>query len=257
MARLKPKKAFEHCATDYARYRPSYPAAVFDVLTDEAGAGAGRWAADVGAGTGIFSRLLADRGWRVLAVEPTETMLARAANGAGKANISIARVCGTAEVTGVADASVALVTAAQAFHWFNPPYALAEFARILKPGGVLALTWNNRDASRSPFVAAYETLIARYNPAYHREYRRQDWAGKIAQAGAFESARYDRFDHAWRLPAERFVGFSRSVSYIRNVLSREDRPRFEADLRELIREHFGGNDCAVPLRTDLWTARRR
>ncbi len=251
MARLRPKHAFDKCAADYAEFRPEYPAEVFDVLRGELGPPAGRWVADVGAGTGIFARGLAEHGWRVAAIEPTESMLAHVAG------VRIRAVCAAAEATALADRSVALVTAAQAFHWFNPPYALAEFARILQPGGLLALAWNNRDASRSPLVAAYEELIKHYNPAYHREYRRQDWPGKIAQAGAFEPAEYFRFDHSWRLPAERFVGFSRSVSYIRNVLSREQRPRFEDDLRELIRKHFGDAECVVPLRTDLWTARRR
>ena len=90
----------------------------------------------------------------------------------GADDADILRVCATAEATGLASGSLDLLTAAQAFHWFNPPYALAEFARVLRPGGVLALLWNNREANRSAFVEAYESLIARYNPAYRREYRR-------------------------------------------------------------------------------------
>lgn len=253
------KRAFDHCAGNYARYRPGYPEELFAVLGAEAGRRAGRFAADVGAGTGIFSRALAAGGWRVIAVEPSPAMLEHVARTSGCAggDPPIRLVCATAEATGLADRSVVLAAAAQAFHWFNPPYALAELARILQPGGLLALTWNNRDAGRSAFVEAYELLIGRYNPAYRREYRQQDWAGKIAASGAFEPARYHRFEHVWKLPAEGLVGFSRSVSYIRNVLSREQRPRFEDELRGLIREHFGNDDCEIPLRTELWTARRR
>ncbi|MHC4065679.1 MAG: class I SAM-dependent methyltransferase [Planctomycetota bacterium] len=250
---------FDHCAEDYARYRPPYPQGVFSLLAQQAGRTDGRLVADVGAGTGIFSRALAASGWRVVAVEPSPAMLGYvnrtddASGGGGPIRL----VCATAEATGLGGGSVALVTAAQAFHWFNPPYALAEFARILQPGGVLALTWNNRDASRSAFVGEYESLIGRYNPAYEREYRQQDWSAKIASCGAYEPAEYHRFDHVWKVPAEGLVGFSRSVSYIRNVLSREQQPRFEDDLRELMRRHFGDEDCEIPLRTDLWTARRR
>jgi lysophospholipase L1-like esterase/SAM-dependent methyltransferase len=252
------KRAFDHCADDYACYRPPYPPGVFARLDSEVGPHAKRRAADIGAGTGIFSRGLSVRGWDVVAVEPSRAMLERLhAPSAQNARGRIFRLCASAEQTALADASVSLVTAAQAFHWFNPPYSLAEFARILIPGGLLALTWNNRDATRSPFVEAYENLISRYNPAYQREYREQDWPAKIRATGLFEAARYHRFDQLWRLPAEDFVGFSRSVSYIRNVLAREQQPRFENELRALLRQHFGQRECEIPLRTDLWTARRR
>jgi len=280
-----PQGAFDHCASDYARHRPTYPTGVFEALERLIGPPAGRRVADVGAGTGIFSRALAGRGWRVVAVEPSPQML-RHVFGDGSvvppgsadptragrdrawprergpchpppALVPIFPVCASAEATGLADGAVVMATAAQAFHWFNPPYALAEFARIVQPGGVLALIWNNRDAARSPFVEDYERLIARHNPAYQREYRQQDWPAKIAACGAFEPARYECFQHVWTLPPDGLVGFSRSVSYIRNVLPREQQPLFEADLRELIRRHFGHGDCVLPMRTDLWTARRR
>lgn len=251
------KRAFDHCAADYAQYRPLYPAGVFEALADLTAASADgepRLAADVGAGTGIFSRQLAACGWRVVAVEPSEAMLAHVASD-GAEDPDILRVCATAEATGLAGGSLELLTAAQAFHWFNPPYALAEFARVLRPGGLLALLWNNRDAGRSAFVEAYESLISQYNPAYRREYRQQDWPGKIAACGGFASAEYHRFDQVWSPSADELVGFSRSVSYIRNVLSRVQQPRFEDDLRQLAREHFGDEHCRIPLGTDMWTAR--
>lgn len=229
------------------------------MLAESTGTPGGRLVADVGAGTGIFSRSLAARGWQVIAVEPSAKMLHLVGDASGACSTShgpIALLCAAAEATALGDKSVTLVTAAQAFHWFNPPYALAEFARILLAGGVLALVWNNRDATRSEFVGAFESLVAQYNQSYNREYRQQDWAAKIGACGAFEPAKYHRLDHVWRISADGFIGFSRSVSYIRNVLSREQRPRFEDDLRKLICRHFGDDDCRIPLRTDLWTARR-
>ncbi len=252
------KRAFDHCTEDYAQYRPPYPPEAIGVLADCVTHVTFPRVADVGAGTGIFSRQLARAGWHVTAVEPSEKMLQWVSQGRdATAPGSVHRVCATAEATPLAQASVHAVTAAQAFHWFNPPFALAEIARILKPGGTLMLIWNNRDASRSPFVEEYEELIARYNSAYDREYRQQDWAGKIAASGAFEPARYHCLAHVWCLGHEDLVGFSRSVSYIRNVLSREQRPRFERDLRALLRTHFGNRTCEIPLRTDVWTASRR
>ncbi len=170
--------------------------------------------------------------------------------------MNIRGIAATAEAIALADGCVAMVTVAQAFHWFNPPYALAEFARILQPAGVLALVWNNREAAGSAFVEAYEGLIGQYNPRYQREYRRQDWPAKLAASGAYEPAAYHRFDRVWSPSADALVGFSRSVSYLRNVLSREQWPPFEQDLRATICRHFGPGPCAIPLRTDLWIARR-
>jgi SAM-dependent methyltransferase len=252
------KRAFDHCTRDYAQYRPPYPPEAIRILAECVTHAIPSLVADVGAGTGIFSRQLARAGWHVAAVEPSEKMLQRVSDAdAAAAPGAIHRICATAEAAALAQASMHAVTAAQAFHWFNPPFALAEFARILKPGGTLMLIWNNREATHSPFVEEYEKLIARYNTAYDREYRQQDWAGKIAASGEFEPARYYCLAHIWRLRQEDFVGFSRSVSYIRNVLSREQRPRFERDLRALIESHFGDRTCEVPLRADVWTARRR
>ncbi|MCP4247557.1 MAG: class I SAM-dependent methyltransferase [bacterium] len=251
------KQAFDHCADDYARYRPRYPDGLFAVLADLLGPEGGP-VADVGAGTGIFAGQLAGRGWRVIAIEPSAAMLRHVrSGGGGAANLGAVRpLCATAEATALAGGSVAMVTAAQAFHWFNPPYALAEFARVLQPDGVLALAWNNREAAGSAFVEAYEDLITQYNPRYQREYRQQDWPAKMAASGAFTPAQYRRFDHVWTASADGMVGFSRSVSYIRNVLSREQWPRFEEDLRATMRRHFGQGPCEIPMRTDLWIARR-
>src|SRR5439155_1443196 len=97
-------------------------------------------AADVGAGTGIASRQLAAHGVRVLAVEPNAEMRAAAIRHPG-----IEWRAGTAEATGLDSGIVGLVLCAQAFHWFRAQHALAEFSRILRPGGRLALMWNSRD----------------------------------------------------------------------------------------------------------------
>lgn len=249
------KCEFGHLAEDYARYRPPYPGAVFQIIEEATGPPNGRWAADVGAGTGIFSSRLAACGWRVVAVEPSAPMLHRIRPVCE--SDAVVALSASAEATGLTDASVSLVAAAQAFHWFNPPLALAEFARILAPHGILAILWNNRDASRSAFVEEFESLVGRYNTKYRREYRQQDWAAKIATADVYDAARHHRVDHLWRLSADAFVGFTRSVSYIQNVLPAEQRKPFEADLRSVMARHFGESDCEIPLRTDLWIARKR
>jgi SAM-dependent methyltransferase len=251
------KRAFETCVEDYARHRPGYPAELIEWLGKQVGH-TGR-AADIGAGTGIFTRMLAAAGWRVTAVEPSAEMLKCVLDGMAGAETRsrIAQVCASAEATGLSSGAFDLVTAAQAFHWFNPPIALREFARILRPGGVQALLWNNRDFDNSPFVREYEHLIRRFNPSYEREYRDQDWTSKIEETGLFSPAAHKQFQLEWCITIDGIIGFSRSVSYIRNVLSREALVEFEKELRALATSHFGGGPVRMPLKTDLWWATKR
>src|SRR6185295_16889471 len=95
-----------------------------------------------GAGTGISARLLADRGVRVVAVEPGDAM-----SGSAARHPRVRWVAATAEAIGLDSASVDLVLCAQSFHWFRPEAALAEFARILRPRGRLAIVWNRRSTT--------------------------------------------------------------------------------------------------------------
>jgi SAM-dependent methyltransferase len=155
---LNPLTRFSDRAADYVKYRPSYPAAAIDIIL--AGLGAAPVVADIGAGTGISARLLADRGARVIAIEPNAAMRAAAAS-----HPAISARNGTAEATGLADASVDLITCFQAFHWFDPEPTLREFQRILKSTaaartpGRLALVWNDRN-KQDAFTNEYSNLIA-------------------------------------------------------------------------------------------------
>jgi len=244
------KRAFDHCAEDYDRYRPGYPQELVAWIAQTAPPG---WIADVGAGSGIFTRALSNAGRDVIAVEPSPSMLARI--DASSSSSTINRIAATAEQTALRSTSMSAVTCAQAFHWFNPPFALAEFARILQPGGLLLLVWNNRDRG-NPFVAAFESLIAAYNPAYRREYREQDWSAKIAACNRFSPAERLSYRHTWRMGRADFVGFTRSVSYIRNVLSADARAEFESKLMALMDDHFASDRCPIPLETHAWWASR-
>ncbi len=152
-----PTQRFSDRVDAYARARPGYPPAVVDLFRlrpDDA-------VADVGSGTGLLAERFLAAGHRVYAVEPNGPMRAAAERRfGGEANFR--SVAGTAEATGLPDGCVALVTAAQAFHWFDRPRARAEFGRVLRPGGRVALIWNVRRRTAGDFTAAYQAVVDRH-----------------------------------------------------------------------------------------------
>ncbi len=178
MTDIDPTKRFSNRVDNYVRYRPSYPPEAISFLMDQ-GLDRSSLVADVGSGTGILSGLLLGNVDRVFAVEPNDEMRSAAeARLGGRAGfVSLAA---RAEATTLPDHSVNMVTAAQSFHWFDTPRALAEFRRILRAPKRLALIWNIR-LSDTPFLGAYETLLETYGTDYqrvnHQKMSDQDLAG--------------------------------------------------------------------------------
>ena len=151
----------------YVRSRPSYPQEMVDLLATECGLSPGWAVADLGSGTGILSRLFLDNGCRVYGVEPNLEM-----RRAGEALLAtyrlFASVDGTAEDTGLPDASIDLVAAGQAYHWFDAKAARREFTRILRPPGWVVLIWNDRRKQSTPFLQAYEEVLLAYGTDYEK-----------------------------------------------------------------------------------------
>jgi len=154
-----PTGRFTGLAEGYAKYRPSYPAAALDFIVARCGLGPRSRLVDVGCGTGISTRLFAERGIQVVGIEPNDEMRRQAEFTIGLPEIPApAYRKGSAEETGLPDASADAVLAAQAFHWFAVEPALCEFRRILRPGGWLILVWNEREES-DPCTADYGRVV--------------------------------------------------------------------------------------------------
>lgn len=241
MGAIDPRERFGGAAAGYARHRPSYPEALLDAVLAHAGAGPGDRVADVGCGTGILTRLLAARGLDVVGIDPNEDMLAEARAGGGRAEYRR----GEAAATGLADASVALVTAAQAFHWFDADAALAEIHRVLRPGGHAAALWNLR--AGSAFMVDYAEVLRRFC----REYRvLESWEQSLAALRSHPrvvAPRELEERHAQRLDLEGLLGRAWSSSYVIHGVG--DREGFDAALRGLFAAHARGGVLEFPYRS--------
>lgn len=150
---------------NYVRYRPSYPREVIAYLGHAADLSPDSVVADVGSGTGILTQLFLDNGNTVYAVEPNDAMREAAESFLGDI-AGFHSVNGTAEATTLPDDSVDLVTAGQAFHWFDSVASRDEFARILRPHGNVALIWNMRRYNDPGFMADYEAMLRDYGQSY-------------------------------------------------------------------------------------------
>ena len=253
-------RSFDAWALDYDTYRPTYPAALFDHIAACLELPVDARIADLGAGTGKAARQMARRGWHVIAIEPGEGMLDVLRARAAHEGLTIdARLAG-AEETGLRDASVDLVTAGQAFHWFDKARAVPEMARILRPGGGVAVFWNGRADDRSEFLAAYTDLMAKYLPEEHVDRRvpvRQSTApADLADGGYFEVDDRVEFRHERLMSADAFVGYAFTASQTRLFVAADARERLEADIRALIGAHFGEGDVVVPYDVDTYVARK-
>lgn len=194
---------------DYARYRPSYPAAAVDWILEGLGDPVGLRIADIGAGTGISSRLFAERGAQVDAIEPNAQMSA-----AALAHERVSFRGGTAERTSLREASTDVVVAFQAFHWFAADAVMRELFRILRCGGRFAAAWNNHDMS-DPFTAQYSKIIAQSSDEavfMHRS-RIAPPQETLAHAGFIHVERA-KFAYNHRLELEGLLGRARSASYL-------------------------------------------
>jgi SAM-dependent methyltransferase len=183
------KRRFSDRVGHYVHYRPGYPLEVVGFLRERGVLRDGSVVADVGSGTGISAELFLGKGCMVYGVEPNAEMRWAAERLLPPRFPSFRSVNGSAEATTLADASVDVVVAAQAFHWFDVEKARVEFRRILRPGGRVVLLWNTRRTAASAFLEAYERLLNEYGTDYRRV--RHDNASQERVAAFFGHAHFD------------------------------------------------------------------
>lgn len=159
-----PTERFSDRVDDYVRYRPGYPAALIEHLRARAVLTQSTVVADIGAGTGISTALFLDAGCDVFAVEPN-TAMRHAAEQRFGGDRTFHSVDARAETTGLAEASIDLVAAGTAFHWFEPVGAREEFKRILRGNRPVALFWNLRNGT-TQFMRDYEQVLVAHCPGY-------------------------------------------------------------------------------------------
>lgn len=162
---------FSNRVADYVKARPAYPRALREFLSSNLGLRPEHVIADVGSGTGILTHLLLENGNTVLAVEPNGPMR-EAAEQALSRYPGFRSINGSAEATTLERRSIDFITAAQAFHWFDPDLTHNEFKRILRPRGYVVLIWNDRRMDRPAFSEEYEKLLRRYNSDMDRVHHR-------------------------------------------------------------------------------------
>jgi SAM-dependent methyltransferase len=209
----------------YERGRPQYPPEVIQRLAREFGLTHHSTVLDLAAGTGKLTRQLIPVAGRVVAVEPSAAM--RAQFSAQVPDVEV--FDGTAEHIPLSDAAVNAVFVGQAFHWFRPAEAFAEIARVLTPGGGLALLWN-RARWEGSWVEPFQALV---EPPRIAAGEFPSGNAMLRQSPQFESWREAHFSHVHRIGLEDFIALVSSWSWIAN-LPDDERAELLTEVRELV-----------------------
>jgi ubiquinone/menaquinone biosynthesis C-methylase UbiE len=246
-------KRFSGKVEAYERYRERYPTdAVLNLLRQWCNLTPAQTVADIGAGTGMLSEVFLENGNRVIAVEPNEDMR-QACEALHDRWPRLEVVNATAEATSLSDASVDIVAAGRAFHWFDTQRALAEFQRILKPGGWVALVSLGREHAASEQNFAFEKIMTNFgtDPTYSRErYRVHE---RLEELFPVELHR-EEIPGEQQLDWDTLEGFMQSLS----MVPPKDSPKyhlFEAALREHFQAH--AHNGLLTMKTTCWVSAGR
>jgi len=254
VSRLNPTGRFTGLACLYAQYRPTYPKAALDFIVDRCGLSSGSLLVDVGCGTGISSRLFAQRGISVLGIEPNAEMRRQAEMERMTPGLPPPRyIEGRAEATGLPDGAADAVLAAQAFHWFDSDPTLREFHRIIKPNGWAVLIWNERDQS-DPFTAACGTIVSALPEAALAESYHGRGESLLASP-LFQQGERVLFPNEQLLDENRFLGRVLSISYAPKDGLPAD--QYAEEMRKVFHRFQRGGQVVMHYETSVFVARRR
>ena len=209
-----PKKRFSTRVENYIKYRPSYPQEIISFLKEKHILSSDSVIADIGSGTGILSELFLKEGNQVYGIEPNidmrkagETQLSKYSN--------FVSVEGSAENTSLNSSSVDIITAGQAFHWFDLETTRKEFLRILKPKGWVILIWNRREKQNNVFLKEYEKFLLKYGTDYTAiEKKKLDFDKFFGKNRTDMNYNYKKFDNYQMFDYEGLEGRLLSTSYI-------------------------------------------
>ncbi|MBS2966066.1 methyltransferase domain-containing protein [Actinocrinis puniceicyclus] len=243
---------YQRAAADYERVRPSYPTRSLAVLADALDLRAGRCVAEVGAGTGKFTRLLALTGARVVAVEPVAAMRVRLA----ELLPQVETVDGLAEATGLPDGAVDAVVAAQAWHWFDPSAAMAEVERITHRRGRLGLVWNTLDET-VPWVAEYSKIYRQWRTEAVPGHRDGRWRRFFDALAGWTPLAAEHVPNPYVTDRDGVLGQALTSSMI-STLDADSRDQVRRELEAVLDRHeaSSGDRIEIPYVTDVyWTSR--
>lgn len=243
------EEKFTGKAEIYERFRPSYPDALIDFLYENAQCDT---VADIGAGTGKFTRCLLKKPWNVIAVEPNADMRKKLLNITG-----ITVVNAPAENTGLEGSSVGLVTAAQAFHWFDEERFKSECKRILTTNGRLAVIFNERVLDGCDISRLRNEICMRYCGAFHSGHigkRDKEEGDAFLRGKYFSDVLYFSADNDIVMDEQAFIGDTLSRSY---AIGEEhaDYERFVGELREAFAKHKKDGAVTIKIKTICYLGR--
>jgi ubiquinone/menaquinone biosynthesis C-methylase UbiE len=250
--------AFDNAAQEYERGRPGYPSEATDLLIRELGLERRSVVVDLAAGTGKLTRDLTRRFDEVIAIEPLAEMKHQLA-----AAVPAARALrGSAEHMPLADASADAIFVAQAFHWFDGRRALDEMARVLKPGGGLALLWNTTPWERreSAWFRLLDDLLeqSRADLSALRRHASGRWREAFDGERRFAQLSKTTFDNAQRMSEDEFLANLVSRSYVAR-LDTAARRELLGEISALLGRREAPVEAGrvvVPMRTDVYWTRR-
>jgi SAM-dependent methyltransferase len=224
---------FRHQAATYGQFRRDYSSALYDAVAARTGAARGRVVLDVGCGPGFVATSLVRRGWHAVGVDFSEPMLAQAR--AAHPALPLLRARG--ETMPVRDGTAALVTSGTAFHWLQPVPALAEFARVLAPGGRVALFWRYASAGQ-PHMRVMRASLDRVGVTLPDAYEHLRVHVPAPFAGsAFVDAEEIRLATTLTFTADTFHGYVATVEFLRRLCG-ERHADFLAHLHDALVRDF-------------------